>query len=309
MSEKMPTDPHIVSPAPLVTAVDRITIAVRDIDEAESIYMRLLGRHPSWRRTDRSGGTDHVHFDLDNISVELVASIGPGVWGRQVQTFLERRGEGMLALFLRTDDAVATARGLTERGLNTIAMPEGEGIGLDGSRRRWRNTMMPREASRNMTVIACEHIAGIDETWPSPVCAGVARDTVISAMDHVVVMTSDGDACKKLFGEQFGIRLALDHSKPEWGVRQLFFRLGGVTIEIVEPLDKTKTPSSDFLWGVAWKTADIRATRERLVAEGADVTEVARGRKKDTEVATIRPPTCGIPTLLIGTVTTNERSK
>ncbi len=172
MSEKTPTDPHIVSPAPLVTAVDRITIAVRDIDEAESIYMRLLGRHPSWRRTDRSGGTDHVHFDLDNISVELVASIGPGVWGRQVQMFLERRGEGMLALFLRTDDAVATARGLTERGLNTIAMPEGEGIGLDGSRRRWRNTMMPREASRNMTVIACEHIAGIDGHLGDGSCRG-----------------------------------------------------------------------------------------------------------------------------------------
>ena len=306
MSEKASADPLTISPTPLVTAVDRITIAVRDIDEAERIYMRMLGRHPSWRRTDRSGGTDHVHFDLDNIAIELVASIGPGVWGQQVKNFLERRGEGILALFLRTDDVVATAKGLTERGLNTIAMPEGEGVGLDGSRRRWRNTMMPREASRNMTVIACEHIVGGDEKWPSPIREGVARDTVVSAMDHVVVMTSDGDACKKLFGEQFGIRLALDHSKPEWGVRQLFFRLGGVTIEIVEPLDKTKAPASDFLWGVAWKSADIRLTRDRLVAEGAEVTEVARGRKKDTEVATIRPPTCGIPTLLIGTIS-NER--
>lgn len=301
MSEKASSGLKPDTIVPLVNAVDRITIAVRDMDEAEHIYTRMLGRHPSWRRTDRSGGTDHVHFDLENIGIELVAEIGPGVWGQQVKTFLEKRGEGILALFLRTDDVVWTAQELTARGLNTIAMPEGEGLGIDGSRRRWRNTMMPREASRNMTVIACEHGQG-DERWPAPAREDVPRDSIVSAMDHVVVMTSDGDACKKLFGEQFGIRLALDHTKPEWGVRQLFFRLGGVTIEIVEPLDKTKAPKSDFLWGVAWKSADIRATRERLVAEGAEVTEVARGRKKDTEVATIRPPTCGIPTLLIGTV-------
>ncbi|MGV8998325.1 MAG: VOC family protein [Parvibaculaceae bacterium] len=293
MSEK-------TAPAPLVTAVDRITVAVRNLDDAVSIYSRMLGRHPSWRRTDRAGGTDHAHFDLENIAVELVAEIGPGVWGQQVKTFLENRGEGIIALFLRTDDVTATAEGLTERGLNTFAMPEGEGVGQDGSRRRWRNTMMPREASRFMTIIACEHGRG-DERKPAPLREDVPENTALSSMDHVVVMTSDGDACKKLFGEQFGIRLALDHTKPEWGVRQLFFRLGGVTLEVVEPLDKTKAPKVDFLWGVAWKSGDIRATRDRIVAEGADVTQVARGRKKDTEVATIRPPTCGIPTLLIGT--------
>jgi len=301
MSEKASSGLKSDAPLPLVTAVDRIAIAVRDMKEAEGIYQRMLGREPSWRRTDRVGGTDHVHFDLENISVELIAVIGPGIWGQQVQNFLDKRGEGILVLFLRTDDVVATAKGLTARGLSTIAMPEGEGLGLDGSRRHWRNTMMPREASRNMTIIVCEPGAS-DERFPAPVREGVPRNEVISAMDHVVVMTSDGDACKKLFGDQFGIRLALDHTKPEWGVRQLFFRLGGVTIEVVEPLDKTKAPESDFLWGVAWKAADIRATRNRLVAEGAQVTEVARGRKKDTEVATIRPPTCGIPTLLIGTI-------
>ncbi|MDO8289886.1 MAG: VOC family protein [Parvibaculum sp.] len=302
MSEKTSPITSTHAPAPLVTAFDRITMAVRDLAEAEAIYTRILGRDPSWRHTDRPGGTDHVHFDLDNLAIELVSPIGPGVWGQQVKTFLDARGEGIFVLFLRTDDVVATAKELTARGLETIATPEGEGLGSDGSTRRWRDTVMSREATRDMTIIVSETLKGIDERRPSPIREGVAREAAISALDHVVVMTSDGDACKKLFGDQFGIRLALDHSRPEWGVRQLFFRLGGVTLEVVEPLDKAKAPKVDFLWGMAWKTNDIRLTRERLVAEGAEVTEVARGRKKDTEVATIRPPTGGVPTLLIGTV-------
>lgn len=302
MSEKTSPTASANAPTPIVTAFDRITMAVHDLAAAEAIYTRILGRHPSWRRTDRSGGTDHVHFDLDNLAIELVTPAGPGIWGQQVKTFLDARGEGILALFLRTDDVAVAARELTARGLKTIAMPEGEGLGSDGSTRRWRNTVMSREATRNMTIIVSETLKGIDERWPAPIREGVARDAAISALDHVVVMTSDGDACKKLFGDQFGIRLALDHSRPEWGVRQLFFRLGGVTLEVVEPLDKAKAPKVDFLWGMAWKTNDIRATRDRLIAEGAEVTEVARGRKKDTEVATIRPPTGGVPTLLIGTL-------
>jgi hypothetical protein len=113
-------------------------------------------------------------------------------------------------------------------------------------------------------------------------------------------MTPDADGCKRLFGGQFGIRLALDHSKPEWGVRQLFFRLGGVTIEVVQPLDKTKAPAKDFFWGMAWKAGNVATVRERLLREEADVSEVRIGRKKGTEVATIRKPTGGVPTLLVG---------
>jgi catechol 2,3-dioxygenase-like lactoylglutathione lyase family enzyme len=302
MTDSSPTaSTDIVTPA--VTAVDRLTLAVRDLDASEAIYTRLLGREPSWRRTNRTGGTDHVVYRLDNMAIELIAHIGSGVWGEQIQTFLDARGEGIVALFLATDNVEKTASLLSERGLPTVCMPANEGVISNGQQRRWRNTLMSRELSRNMTIIATQ-----DMTKPAPprtiapLRAGISADAAISALDHVVVMTSDAEACKALFGAQFGIRLALDHSKPEWGVRQLFFRLGGVTIEVVESLDKTKAPKADFFWGVAWKTNDIRALCARLVAEGADVSEVRTGRKKGTEIATVRPPTGGVPTLLIGTL-------
>ena len=104
---------------------------------------------------------------------------------------------------------------------------------------------------------------------------------------------------KSLFGTQLGIRLALDHTKPEWGVRQLFFRTGGVTVEVVEPLDREKAPKSERFWGVAWRVPDIAAAVARLAKAGLDVSEVRKGRKPGTEVATIRKPTNGVPTLLI----------
>jgi catechol 2,3-dioxygenase-like lactoylglutathione lyase family enzyme len=284
----------------IVKAVDRIVLAVRDLADAERVYTRILGRHPSWRREDRAGGTERLLYRLENMSLELVAPFGSGPWSTIVTNRLETTGEGILALVLQTDDVALAADTLTARGLKTIVLPKNEIPLNDGSVRRWKNTMMPPEASRNLIVMVSEILSGSAEMPPASLRDGVAKEEAISALDHVVVMTSDAEACKTLFGSQFGIRLALDHSRPEWGVRQLFFRLGGVTIEVVEQLDKAKAPQTDFFWGLAWKAGSVATVRARLLKEGADVSEVRAGRKKDTEVATIRKPTGGVPTLLVG---------
>lgn len=288
--------------APIVEAVDRIALAVRDLAEAERIYTRMLGRTPSWRREDHTGGTSHILYRLANVTLELVSPTGPGPWGKIVATHLDERGEGIIALFLATGNVAQAAATLTLRGLTTTVLPENEAHGSDGSIRRWRNTMMPRTESRDLAIIVTETLKGSDELKPAPLRAGVAEAEAISALDHIVVMTPDAEACKTLFGAQFGIRLALDHSKPEWGVRQLFFRLGGVTIEVVQSLEKDKTPAKDFFWGMAWKAGSVATVRERLLREEADISEIRVGRKKGTEVATIRKPTCGVPTLLVGEI-------
>ncbi|MDO8421390.1 MAG: VOC family protein [Parvibaculum sp.] len=284
---------------PLVTAVDRIVIAVKNLDKAEAAYTRMFGRQPSWRRRDRAGGTGHVYYYLGNMGVELAAAIGTGVWGLHIEAFLAEHGEGISALALASDNVERTALLLNDAGVATVVMPENEGAGEDGVIRYWRHALIARDKTRDMTIFVCQNYKGQNQRPLAPLRHGVSEDAAIAAMDHVVVMTNDAEACKTLFGDKFGIRLALDHSKPEWGVRQLFFRLGGVTIEVVESLDKTKAPKADFLWGTAWKCTDINAVRARMVAEGADVSEVRKGRKKGTEIATIRPPTGGVPTLLI----------
>lgn len=279
--------------------MDRIVVAVKDLGAAEAAYTRMFGRVPSWRRTERSGGTKHVFYYLDNIGIELTAQSGPGIWGEHTANFIAENGEGIIALALASEDMPATAEVLIARGLPTVVMPENEAYDGNDALHHWRHGLIAGKAARDLTLFVAQSYARRGERNLAPLRDGVAEEAAISALDHVVVMTSDAEACKTLFGDQLGIRLALDHTKPEWGVRQLFFRLGGVTIEVVESLDKSKAPKKDFLWGTAWKAKDIEAVRARMIAEGAEVSEVRKGRAKGTHVATIRPPTGGIPTLLI----------
>lgn len=283
----------------LVEAVDRVAFAVRDIAEAERVYTRMLGRTPSWRHTDPGGGTTHLIYRLANMALEFIAPLDEGSWARVVSRHLEERGEGLISLYLKTSDAEGAARELCAVGVSAVAFPEGEARS-GGHVRRWRNVMIPANFTRGLSFMLSEARSAPASFPPAQLREGVAEEEAISALDHVVVMTADAGALKAFLGEKFGIRLALDHSKPEWGVRQLFFRLGGVTIEVVEPLDRTRAPKEDHYGGLAWRAESVGAVSERLAREGADVSEVRVGRKKGTEVATIRKPTMGVPTLLVG---------
>ena len=282
-----------------LVAVDRIIVGVHNIAEAEAIYTRMFGRAASWRRMNSVGGTQHVYFYFDNIGFELMSPCGPGIWGQHLAGLLKSHGEGIAALCLASDDAVATVAALNTKGLPTVILPESQAYDETGRTRYWRHALVTRQMSRDLALIITQTYTKRNEKKLAPLRDGVAETAAISGLDHIVVMTSDAEACKHLFGEQLGIRLALDHTKPEWGMRQLFFRLGGVTIEVVEQLDKAKAPETDYFWGTAWKTADINSIRARMIAEGADVSEVRKGRAKGTEVVSIRPPTSGIPTLLV----------
>ena len=115
-------------------------------------------------------------------------------------------------------------------------------------------------------------------------------------VDHLVLRAGDAEACIELFGEQLGIRLALDREAPDWGGRMLFFRTGKLTLEVIASRD---TKRSTF-WGIAYQCADISATKARLDNAGVSVTQIREGRKPGTLVATIKSHCLGIPTLLIG---------
>src|SRR5690349_12892415 len=51
------------------------------------------------------------------------------------------------------------------------------------------------------------------------------------AIDHVVVRTADADRAIALWRDRLGLRLALDRAFPERGLRLVFFRSGGITLE------------------------------------------------------------------------------
>lgn len=282
------------------TSVDHLIIAVRDLDEAEKAYNQIFGRSPSWKGIHPGMGSANILYRLANTYVELLGPSGEGVNGDMLHAHLDEKGEGMFGVVFGTDDAAARIASLREKGVPAGDPVDGSGRdSMTGAERRWRTFGLPRETMRGLFSFGIQHLSEPDALPPAPLLEGVSEAQAVSSCDHVVVMTPDAEACKELYGDKFRIRLALDHAKPEWGVRQLFFRLGGLTLEVVEPLDKAKAPKADYYWGVAWQVKDAAGAAARMAKAGLDVSEVRKGRKPGTEVATIRKPTCGVPTLLI----------
>lgn len=116
-------------------------------------------------------------------------------------------------------------------------------------------------------------------------------------VDHVVLRTRDAQACIELFASNLGMRLALDKTVPEWGGRMLFFRSGGLTLEVIET--EQKKPSRDYFWGVAYECEDLGTEATRLEKAGVALSEIRDGRKPGTQVATLKSHDLGVPTLLI----------
>lgn len=128
-------------------------------------------------------------------------------------------------------------------------------------------------------------------------CSHPAAQNQALKVDHLVLHTADADACISLFSVGLGVRLALDKNAPQWGGRMLFFRVGKLTLEVIEPMENK--PESDYFWGIAFQCSDISVTAAQLHQRGVELSKVRDGRKPGTRVATVKSHSLTIPTLLI----------
>jgi catechol 2,3-dioxygenase-like lactoylglutathione lyase family enzyme len=281
----------------MLTSLDHIVIGVRDLDASTARLSSLLGRKPSWRGRHAAYGTANTLFRLDKTYVELLSPLGDGTLGGVVRDSLERHGDGLLALAFGTSDASAAASELRARGLAAAEPVAGSGReSSSGVERGWRNVWLPIEETRGVWLFVIEHVSPPDRL---PFAVATEDDgAAVSGVDHVVVHSTDPDGARTLYGEKLGIRLALDKSFPDWGMRLLFFRVGGITVEIAAPL-AAATETTDRLWGISYQVPDVERAVARLRRDGFDAYEARAGRKPGTSVATVRGEPCGVATLLI----------
>jgi len=285
----------------VLTHFDRAVVAVRDLEQETHRYTRLFGRLPSWRGRSSLVATEISVFRLANCSLHLVSARVDGPLGPAIEARLEKRGEGLCMLAFATDDADVCAGWLRSRGLLARDPIDEEGVPAetDSRQRSGRSVLLVPSATREVLISANEYVE--PECPPAQASPNVDEQVAISALDHVVVGSTDPEASRSLYGDGLGLRLALDRRVEERGIRMLFFRIGGVTVEVVGPLETPKPPGSgDSLRGLAWQVADVPGARERLLAEGFDVSEHRVGNKPGTRVCTVRSDTAGVPTLLIG---------
>ena len=87
----------------------------------------------------------------------------------------------------------------------------------------------------------------------------------VTGIDHVVLMTPDLDATiDELSAEGHDLRRIREAGN---GVRQAFFRLGPVILEVVGPMDNAG------LWGITFTVGDIDATAF-ITRSGPQITHV-----------------------------------
>lgn len=276
----------------MISSLDHIILAVEDLKDAEKNYKNILGIEPSWRGLHKELGTANVIFNFKNTYLELLSAEGEGVGADLVKESIKKNGEGLAGIVLNTKDISKASKRLKDLGFLVGDVLTGEGKNKDTNDiRNWKYLFLPQELTRNLFLFLIEHTKGIlpqDEKFPPG---------SINKLDHVVINTNDADGFINIYQDIFNIRLALDRIIEHWKSRMLFFRLNKTTIEVIEKKD-LKDPN-DSLWGLAWEVKSIKDAHERLVSKGVEVTEIKKGLKENTLVATIKSHTHNVPTLLI----------
>jgi catechol 2,3-dioxygenase-like lactoylglutathione lyase family enzyme len=269
-----------------------LVIGVRELAAAEAAYAALLGLRPAWRALPAGAGCTGSGFVLANALLELRAPTGEGAEARTLGACFGAHGEGLHALVLASDDPAASLRALGAGAPPTAGAPPPGGSG--GASPFASALRLPGSAARGIPVLAVDSARLPAGAAPVPVASA-------AALDHVVVASRDPDASRAAWGGTLGLRLALDRRFEARGLRILFFRLAGVTVEVTGPLAAAAGDAGDdTFFGAAWRVGDVGAARARVAAAGFDVSEVRAGHKPGTCVCTVRGGTHGVATLLIG---------
>ena len=276
----------------MISSLDHLIIAVKDINEAEENYRKIFGIEPVWKGEHKALGTSNVIFNFKNTYCELLSANGDGIGASLVNNAIEENGDGLIGLVFGTNNAEESFSKLKKLGYLITEPSEGEGVDTKTKKiRKWKNLFLPPELSRGIFTFLIEHTEGA-----LPSLDKYPSDSV-NKLDHVVINTNDADGFIDIYRDTFNIRLALDKVIEHWKSRMLFFRLNKTTIEVIER--KNEDTSQDSLWGLAWEVESIEETHKRLTDEGIDVSQIKDGLKENTLVATIKSHTHNVPTLLI----------
>lgn len=284
----------------MITGLDHIVLLCPSIDEAEAAYSSLLNRDADWRSKD-SLGSASVFFQMETMALELIAPSGAGPMSRRLHTLLDTEGAGLQSIVFSSNAIGETHKLLARRGLKPDEIQAAESIdSTRGKARSWSRFRLAEEATNGVKLFVLER------QKDDPLTYQPAGNDAVSTLDHVVINTFNPDRALALYGARLGLNLALDRSNTEWDARMMFFRTGGLTVELTHRLSKGEGSAPDKLWGLSWRVPDIEAAHARLKAAGHQVSDTRAGRRPGSRVFTIREGTLGVPTLILASEPANR---
>lgn len=284
----------------MITGLDHIVLLGSSIDEAEATYTALLGREPDWRSKDAVGSAS-VFYQMETMALELIAPSGSGPMSRRLHTILDQDGPGLQSIVFSSNTIADTHRLMARRGMKPDEIQPSESIDQSrGEARSWSRFRLADEVTNGVKLFVLQRQKQDPLTYKP-----AGSDSVIT-LDHVVINSFDPDRSLALYGAKLGLNLALDRSNAEWDARLMFFRVGGLTVEIAHRLSKGESNAPDKLWGMSWRVPDIEAAHARLTAAGRQVSETRQGRRPGSRVFTVKDGTLGVPTLILASEPANR---
>ncbi|PRY42978.1 methylmalonyl-CoA epimerase [Spirosoma oryzae] len=97
----------------MLTNIEHIGIAVRDLAQANALYTRLLNVPPYKQETVESEGVTTSFFRVNQTKLELLEATNPD---SAIARFLEKRGEGVHHIAIEVDDIQTEMERLRNEG-------------------------------------------------------------------------------------------------------------------------------------------------------------------------------------------------
>lgn len=101
----------------MLTNIEHIGIAVRDLAQANALYTRLLNVPPYKQETVESEGVTTSFFRVNQTKLELLEATNPD---SAIARFLEKRGEGVHHIAVEVDDIQAEMERLKNEGFTLL---------------------------------------------------------------------------------------------------------------------------------------------------------------------------------------------
>jgi catechol 2,3-dioxygenase-like lactoylglutathione lyase family enzyme len=256
----------------MITRIDHLAISAPHYEAARDQYTCVLGQPPV-AESGLAGGRAAL-FALCNTRVLLLEAATQ-----------HDEVPHIAALGLGTPDAHSCSATLQAQGVAARALHD-----LPSALAATEAWELPADKTRGLRL---RIVARPETVLPAAVSFSSQQ---VEALDHVVIRSAAPEQAIALYGGVLGMRLALDRELA--GTRMLFFRTGGVTVEVIEQRH-AEGQADDSFYGVAYRVRDLHAAHLRLTAAGIPLTDIRSGRKAGTHVFSTRAHAGIVPTLFI----------
>ena len=111
----------------MISSVDHLIIAVKDLDQAINDYEKVLGVSPCWKGKHTELGTKNALFNFENIYLELLSPYDAGSGTEFIDLLLEEKGDHLAGIVLGTQNIEQAQEDLNKNGYS-VEISSGEAI-------------------------------------------------------------------------------------------------------------------------------------------------------------------------------------